>query len=50
MSPSVKYVLIDTAPVPVYDREFKNQPLKLTYGGGWHCDVGLDDEGREVIF
>jgi hypothetical protein len=34
----------------VYDREFKKQPVRLTHGGGWHCDVGLDDEGREVIF
>jgi hypothetical protein len=34
----------------VYDREFKKPPVKLTHGGGWHCGVGLDDEGREVIF
>lgn len=50
MSPSGKYVLLGTAPVLVYDREFKKPPLKLTHGGGWHCDVGIDDEGREVIF
>lgn len=50
MSPSGKYVLIGTAPVLVYDREFKKKPVKLAHGGGWHCDVGLDDEGREVIF
>lgn len=50
MSPSGKYVLLGTSPMLVYDREFKNPPLKLTHGGGWHCDVGLDDEGREVIF
>jgi len=50
MSPSGKYVLLGTAPMLVYDREFKNPPVKLTHGGGWHCDVGLDDEGREVIF
>ena len=50
MSPSGKYVLLGTAPMLVYDREFKKPPVKLTHGGGWHCDVGLDDEGREVIF
>jgi hypothetical protein len=50
MSPSGKYVLLGTAPVLVYDREFKKPPTKLTHGGGWHCDLGLDDEGREVIF
>lgn len=50
MSPSGKYVLLGTAPVLVYDREFSKAPVKLTHGGGWHCDVGLDDEGREVIF
>jgi hypothetical protein len=50
MSPSGKFVLIGTAPVLVYDREFKGPPTKLTHGGGWHCDVGLDDEGREVVF
>ena len=50
MSPSGKYVLLGTAPMLVYDREFKKQPVKLTHGGGWHCDVGLDDEGREVVF
>jgi len=50
MSPSGKYVLLGTAPMLVYDREFKKPPVKLTHGGGWHCDVGLDDQGREVIF
>lgn len=50
MSPSGKYVLLGTAPMLAYDREFKKQPVQLTHGGGWHCDVGLDDEGREVIF
>ena len=50
MSPSGKYVLLGTAPMLVYDRGFKNPPVKLSHGGGWHCDVGLDDEGREVIF
>jgi len=50
MSPSGKYVLLGTAPMLVYDRELKKPPVKLTHGGGWHCDVGLDDEGREVIF
>jgi hypothetical protein len=50
MSPSGKYVLIGTAPMLVYDREFKKPPVRLTHRGGWHCDVGLDDEGREVIF
>jgi hypothetical protein len=50
MSPSGKYALLGTAPMLVYDREFKRPPVKLTHGGGWHCDVGLDDEGREVIF
>ncbi len=50
MSPSGKYVLVGTAPVLVYDREFRGRPRKLTHGGGWHCDVGLDDEGREVLF
>ncbi|MFX0199132.1 MAG: hypothetical protein ACFFCW_23665 [Candidatus Hodarchaeota archaeon] len=50
MSPSGKYVLIGTAPMLVYDREFKKPPVRLTHGGGWHCGVGLDDEGREVIF
>jgi hypothetical protein len=50
MSPSGRYVLIGTAPMLVYDREFKTPPVKLTHGGGWHCGVGLDDEGREVIF
>jgi hypothetical protein len=49
MSPSGKYVLLGTAPMLVYDREFKRPPVKLTHGGGWHCDVGIDDEGREVI-
>jgi len=49
MSPSGK-VLLGTGPMLVYDREFKKPPVKLTHGGGWHCDVGLDDEGREVIF
>jgi hypothetical protein len=49
MSPSGKYVLLGTAPMLVFDREFKKQPVRLTHGGGWHCDVGLDDEGREVI-
>jgi len=48
MSPSGK-VLLGTVPMLVYDREFKKPPVKLTHGGGWHCDVGLDDEGREVI-
>jgi hypothetical protein len=50
MSPSGKYVLLGTSPMLVYDREFKKPPVKLTHGGGCHCDVGLDDEGREVIF
>ena len=50
MSPSGKYVLLGTAPMLVFDREFKKPPVKLTHGGGWHCDVGLDDDGREVIF
>lgn len=50
MSPSGKFVLLGTAPMLVYDREFKKPPMKLTHGGGWHCGVGLDDEGREVIF
>jgi len=50
MSPSGRFVLLGTAPMLVYDREFKGSPVKLTHGGGWHCDVGLDDEGREVIF
>jgi len=49
MSPSGKYVLLGTAPMLVCDREFRKRPVKLTHGGGWHCDVGLDDEGREVI-
>lgn len=50
MSPSGKYVLLGTAPMLAYDREFKGLPVRLTHGGGWHCAVGLDDEGREVIF
>lgn len=50
MSPSGKYVLLGTAPMLAYDREFKGAPVRLTHGGGWHCAVGLDDEGREVIF
>ena len=50
MSPSGKYVLLGTGPMLVYDRKFEKPPVKLTHGGGWHCDVGLDDEGREVIF
>ncbi len=50
MSPSGKHVLLGTGPMLVYDREFEKPPVKLTHGGGWHCDVGLDDEGREVIF
>ena len=50
MSPLGKYVLLGTAPMLVYDREFKKPPIKLTHGGGWHCGVGLDDEGREIIF
>lgn len=50
MSPSGKYVLLGTAPVLVFDREFRGPPRKMTHGGGWHCDVGLDDEGREVLF
>jgi hypothetical protein len=49
MSPSGKYVLIGTAPVLAYDREFKMPPIRLTHGGGWHSDIGLDDEGREVL-
>jgi hypothetical protein len=49
MSPSGKYVLLGTGPMLVYERDFKKPPVKLTHGGGWHCDVGLDDEGREVI-
>jgi hypothetical protein len=50
MSPSGRFVLLGTAPMLVYDREFKGRPVKLPHGGGWHCDVSLDDEGREVIF
>ncbi|MGD0918362.1 MAG: hypothetical protein ABSB22_18075 [Thermodesulfobacteriota bacterium] len=50
MSPSGKFVLVGTDPMLVYDREFKKPPIKLTHPGGWHCGVGLDDEGREVIF
>ncbi len=50
MSPSGRYVLLGTGPMLVYDREFKKAPVKLTHGGGWHCGVGLDDEGREIIF
>jgi hypothetical protein len=50
MSPSGNYVLLGTAPMLVFDREFKKKPVKLTHGGGWHCDVGIDDEGREVVF